>query len=283
MHDLLSYLPLNNLDPVRCSTSPKISIKPTRIEALDTLCRIRRRSPTTSWRGRARVLDDGDFLQVSDLYAPNIVTGFGRVEGRSVGVIANQPIQLAGTLDIDAVEKAARFVRFCDAFNIPILTLVDVPGFLPGTDQEYGGIIRRGAKLIYAYAEATVPKITLITRKAYGGAYIVMGSKKLGADINLAWPTRADRRDGRPGCGEHRLSTQSGGRRRGRRGRRSCRAELIQDYEDALLNPYLAAEEGYIDAVIKPSETRNRIVRSLRALKNKHVDAPARKHGNIPL
>ena len=205
------------------------------------------------------------------------------MEGRSVGIIANQPMQLAGTLDIDASEKAARFVRLCDAFNIPILTFVDVPGFLPGTDQEYGGIIRRGAKLIYAYGEATVPLVTLITRKAYGGAYCVMGSKQLGADINLAWPSAQIAVMGAQGAAnivyrrDLAAVDEAGGDVDARR------AELIQEYEDELLNPYLAAEEGYIDAVIRPSETRARIVRSLRALENKHVEQPARKHGNIPL
>ena len=229
------------------------------------------------------VLDPDTLLQVSELFAPNVITAFGRVEGRSVGIIANQPMQLAGTLDIDASEKAARFVRLCDAFNLPVLTFVDVPGFLPGTDQEYGGIIRRGAKLIYAYGEATVPLVTLITRKAYGGAYCVMGSKQLGADINLAWPSAQIAVMGAQGAAnivyrrELKSVEEAGGDVEGRR------AELIQEYEDALLNPYLAAEEGYIDAVIRPSETRARIIRSLRALANKHVDQPTRKHGNIPL
>ena len=192
-------------------------------------------------------------------------------------------MQLAGTLDIDASEKAARFVRLCDAFNIPILTFVDVPGFLPGTDQELGGIIRRGAKLIYAYGEATVPLITLITRKAYGGAYCVMGSKQLGADINLAWPSAQIAVMGAQGAANIVYRRKLKAAEEAGEDVDALRDELIQDYEDALLNPYLAAEEGYIDAVIKPSETRARIVRSLRALKNKHVDAPARKHGNIPL
>ncbi len=163
------------------------------------------------------VLDDGEFLEVQALFAPNIVVGFGRVEGRPVGVVANQPMRFAGTLDIDASEKAARFVRTCDAFNVPVLTFVDVPGFLPGTDQEWNGIIRRGAKLIYAYAEATVPKVTVITRKAYGGAYDVMGSKHLGADVNLAWPIGADRGDGRAGRGEHPVPARAGHRSRSRR------------------------------------------------------------------
>ena len=201
------------------------------------------------------VLDDGEFLEVQALFAPNIVVGFGRVEGRPVGVVANQPMQFAGTLDIDASEKAARFVRTCDAFNVPVLTFVDVPGFLPGTDQEWNGIIRRGAKLIYAYAEATVPKVTVITRKAYGGAYDVMGSKHLGADINLAWPTAQIAVMGAQGAVNilYRRELADAGRS----APEAERAALIHDYEDPLANPYIAAERGYVDAVIPPSHTRS--------------------------
>ena len=204
------------------------------------------------------VLDDGEFLEVQPLFAPNIIVGFGRVEGRPVGVVANQPMQFAGTLDIDASEKAARFVRTCDAFNIPVLTFVDVPGFLPGTDQEWNGIIRRGAKLIYAYAEATVPLVTVITRKAYGGAYDVMGSKHLGADINLAWPTAQIAVMGAQGAvnilyrKELAKVEEDGGDVEQRR------AELITEYEDTLANPYIAAERGYIDAVIAPARDPRR-------------------------
>ncbi|MEU8481688.1 acyl-CoA carboxylase subunit beta, partial [Streptomyces hygroscopicus] len=213
------------------------------------------------------------------LFAPNIITGFGRVEGRPVGVVANQPMQFAGCLDIDASEKAARFVRTCDAFNVPVLTFVDVPGFLPGTDQEYNGIIRRGAKLIFAYAEATVPLITVITRKAFGGAYDVMGSKHLGADLNLAWPTAQIAVMGAQGAVNilHRRTIAASD------DPETTRAELIADYEDTLLNPYIAAERGYVDAVIMPSETRRHIVRGLRALRNKREALPPKKHGNIPL
>jgi propionyl-CoA carboxylase beta chain len=207
------------------------------------------------------------------------VVGFGRVEGRPVGVVANQPMQLAGTLDIDASEKAARFVRFCDAFNLPVLTFVDVPGFLPGTDQEFNGIIRRGAKLIYAYAEATVPLVTVITRKAYGGAYDVMGSKHLGADINLAWPTAQIAVMGAQGAVNilyrNELATAADPEAR--------RAELVTDYEDTLANPYVAAERGYVDAVIFPHETRSEITRALRLLRTKRATLPPKKHGNIPL
>jgi propionyl-CoA carboxylase beta chain len=213
------------------------------------------------------------------MFAPNIVVGFGRVEGRSVGVVANQPMQFAGTLDIDASEKAARFVRFCDAFNIPVLTFVDVPGFLPGTSQEWNGIIRRGAKLIYAYAEATVPKVTVIIRKAYGGAYDVMGSKHLGADVNLAWPTAQIAVMGAQGAVNilYRRELAKVDDPDGRR------AELITEYEDTLANPYVAAERGYVDSVIEPAQTRVSIVRALQALRDKRESLPPKKHGNIPL
>jgi propionyl-CoA carboxylase beta chain len=228
------------------------------------------------------VLDDGEFFETQALFAPNILTGFGRVEGRPVGVVANQPMQFAGCLDIDASEKASRFVRTCDAFNVPVLTFVDVPGFLPGVDQEHTGIIRRGAKLIYAYAEATVPLITVITRKAFGGAYDVMGSKHLGADLNLAWPTAQIAVMGAQGAVNilHRRTiaeAESAGQGE------DTRARLIQEYEDTLLNPYIAAERGYIDAVIMPSDTRAHIVRGLRQLRTKRESLPPKKHGNIPL
>ena len=207
------------------------------------------------------------------------MVGFGRVEGRSVGVVANQPMQFAGTLDIDASEKAARFVRTCDAFNIPVLTFVDVPGFLPGTDQEWNGIIRRGAKLIYAYAEATVPLVTIITRKAYGGAYDVMGSKHLGADINLAWPTAQIAVMGAQGA----VNILYRNELKHADDAEAKRAELITEYEDTLANPYIAAERGYVDAVISPHETRVEVVRALRLLRSKREILPAKKHGNIPL
>jgi propionyl-CoA carboxylase beta chain len=225
------------------------------------------------------VLDDGEFCEVHSLFAPNIVVGFGRVDGRSVGVVANQPLHFAGCLDIDAAEKAARFVRTCDAFNIAVITFVDVPGFLPGTDQEWNGIIRRGAKLIYAYAEATVPLVTVITRKAYGGAYDVMGSKHLGADVNLAWPTAQIAVMGAQGAVNilyrKELADHEDPDTR--------RAELITAYDDELANPYLAAERGYVDAVIMPHETRAEITRALRLLKTKRETLPPKKHGNIPL
>ncbi|WP_077489742.1 acyl-CoA carboxylase subunit beta [Sinomonas mesophila] len=229
------------------------------------------------------IVDDGHFLEMQALYAPNVIIGYGRMEGHTVGIVANQPIQFAGTLDIAASEKAARFVRHCDAFNIPIVTLVDVPGFLPGKDQEFQGIIRRGAKLLYAYAEATVPKLTVICRKAYGGAYIVMGSKKLGADLNLAWPTAQIGVMGAQGAvnilyrRELAAVAAEGGDVEAKR------AELIRQYEEELLNPYQAAQLGYVDAVIAPSETRVQLLRGLRALRDKHTSLPAKKHGNIPL
>ena len=229
-----------------------------------------------------RVLDDGEFLEIHAGFAQNIVVGFGRIEGSSVGVVANQPMHFAGCLDINASEKAARFVRTCDAFSIPVLTFVDVPGFLPGTGQEWGGIIRRGAKLIYAYAEATVPKITVITRKAYGGAYDVMGSKHLGGDINLAWPTAQIAVMGAQGAVNilYRREIAAAG---SPDEQAALRSRLVAEYEDTLANPYIAAERGYLDAVIRPAETRPEVIRALRALRTKRQSLPPKKHGNIPL
>ena len=211
------------------------------------------------------------------------IVGFGRIDGRSVGIVANQSTQLAGCLDIDASEKAARFVRTCDAFNVPVLTFVDVPGFLPGTDQEWNGIIRRGAKLIYAYAEATVPLVTVITRKAYGGAYDVMGSKHLGADINLAWPTAQIAVMGAQGAVNILYRKQLAAAESEGRDVEEARQEFITAYEDALANPYVAAERGYIDTVITPSNTRMNVSKALRALRTKRESLPPKKHGNIPL
>jgi propionyl-CoA carboxylase beta chain len=276
---LLSYLPSNNLEePPAYPEEADLAPTP-EDEELDSLVPDSANQPYDMHRIVEHLLDDGEFLETSSLFAPNIITGFGRVEGHPVGVVANQPMQFAGCLDIDASEKAARFVRTCDAFNVPVLTLVDVPGFLPGTDQEWDGIIRRGAKLIYAYAEATVPLITLITRKAFGGAYDVMGSKHLGADLNLAWPTAQIAVMGAQGAVNilHRRELAEAEDVEARR------AELIEAYEDTLLNPYEAAERGYVDAVILPSQTRQHIVRGLRALRNKREVLPPKKHGNIPL
>jgi propionyl-CoA carboxylase beta chain len=240
--EILSYLPSNNLEE-----PPRLSV------AAD--------------------------LEIHAGFAPNILVGFGRVEGSPVGVVANQPMHYAGTLDIDASEKAARFVRTCDAFGVPILTFVDVPGFLPGVSQEWRGIIRRGAKLIYAYAEATVPKVTVITRKAYGGAYDVMGSKHLGGDVNLAWPTAQIAVMGAQGAVNilYRRELAAAA------DPDALRAERIAEYEDTLANPYIAAERGYVDAVIRPAETRPAVTRALRTLRTKRQTLPPKKHGNIPL
>ena len=281
---LLSYLPSNNLEDAPGYDSPYDASDVLEItdedRELDTFIPDSANQPYDMHTVIEHVLDDGEFLEVQALFAPNIICGFGRVEGRSVGVVANQPMQFAGTLDIDASEKAARFVRTCDAFNVPVLTFVDVPGFLPGTSQEWDGIIRRGAKLIYAYAEATVPKVTVITRKAYGGAYDVMGSKHLGADINLAWPTAQIAVMGAQGAVNilYRRELADAGDDAADR-----RTELVQEYEDHLANPYIAAERGYVDSVIPPSYTRAYVVKALRALRTKRQTLPPKKHGNIPL
>jgi propionyl-CoA carboxylase beta chain len=276
---LLSYLPSNNMEPAPSFNEvADLEVNEHDLD-LDTLVPDSANQPYDMHKVIEHILDDDEFLEVQPLFAPNIIIGFGRVEGSSVGIVANQPMQFAGTLDIDASEKAARFVRTCDAFNIPVLTFVDVPGFLPGTDQEWTGIIRRGAKLIYAYAEATVPLVTVITRKAFGGAYDVMGSKHLGADVNLAWPTAQIAVMGAQGAANivYRKELAAAEDPEARR------AELITEYEDMLLNPYIAAERGYVDAVVLPSETRAHIVKALRALKGKRETLPPKKHGNIPL
>jgi propionyl-CoA carboxylase beta chain len=279
---LLSFLPSNNLeDPP--AYGGEASAGPIEItdadRELDTFIPDSANQPYDMHTVIEHVLDDGEFLEVQALFAPNIICGFGRVEGRSVGVVANQPMQFAGTLDIDASEKAARFVRTCDAFNVPVLTFVDVPGFLPGTSQEWDGIIRRGAKLIYAYAEATVPKVTVITRKAYGGAYDVMGSKHLGADMNLAWPTAQIAVMGAQGAVNilYRKELKDANEPE------ILRRAFIADYEDTLANPYIAAERGYVDSVIPPSYTRSYVARALRTLQTKRQTLPPKKHGNIPL
>lgn len=274
---LLSYLPQNNLeDPPRyaCDDDPNRSAP-----ELDDLVPDAANKPYDMHRAIEAVLDNGDFFEIHERYAQNIVCGFGRIEGRTVGVVANQPNVLAGVLDIKSSIKAARFVRFCDAFNVPLLTFVDVPGFLPGTDQEYGGIILHGAKLLYAFAEATVPKVTVITRKAYGGAYDVMASKHIRADVNLAWPTAEIAVMGAEGA----VRTIF---------RREIAAafdpeqktqELIGQYTDRFANPYVAAQRGYVDDVIEAHRTRSVVAGALRVLQNKRVERPKRKHGNIPL
>ena len=276
---LLSYLPSNNMDEV-----PTIDVDSNmeiteHDREMDTLIPDSPNQPYDMHKVIENMLDEGDFLETQSLFAPNIITGFGRVDGHPVGVVANQPMQFAGTLDIDASEKAARFVRTCDAFNIPVLTFVDVPGFLPGTDQEWQGIIRRGAKLLYAYAEATVPLITVITRKAYGGAYDVMGSKHLGADLNLAWPSAQIAVMGASGAVNilYRKEIAEAA------DPEAERARLMTEYDDKFANPYVAAERGYVDRVIYPHETRVMIIRGLRALRGKRQTLPPKKHGNIPL
>ncbi|AEG43773.1 acyl-CoA carboxylase subunit beta [Isoptericola variabilis] len=282
---LLSYLPQNNLsDPPAFPPEDDAPLEVTpEDEALDTIVPDSDNQPYDMRAVVEAVLDPESFLEVQPLFAQNVLVGFGHVEGQAVGIIANQPLSMAGTLDIDAAEKAARFVRTCDAFNIPVLTFVDVPGFLPGVGQEHQGIIRRGAKLIYAYAEATVPLVTVITRKAYGGAYIVMGSKQLGADVNLAWPTAQVAVMGASGAVNilQRRALQQVAEAGG--DVEAERARLTAEYEDAIVNPWDAAERGYVDAVIRPSETRVQVVRALRALRTKRASLPPKKHGNIPL
>jgi propionyl-CoA carboxylase beta chain len=289
VQELLSFLPSNNLSEPPLFDAPDLthgSVSDTLTDSdreLDTLIPDSPNQPYDIKDVITHVVDDGEFLEVHELFAPNIVVGFGRVEGRSVGIVANQPTQLAGCLDIDASEKAARFVRTCDAFNVPVLTFVDVPGFLPGTEQEWNGIIRRGAKLIYAYAEATVPKVTVITRKAYGGAYDVMGSKHLGADMNLAWPSAQIAVMGASGAANILYRKEIAAAEEKGDDVEALRAKRQQEYEDALLNPYVAAERGYVDSVIPPSYTRSYVARGLRMLKDKRQTLPPKKHGNIPL
>ncbi|MDN5571512.1 MAG: acyl-CoA carboxylase subunit beta [Propionibacteriaceae bacterium] len=280
VRDLITYLPQNNLEepPVYDETEADLTITDHDRE-LDRLIPDSANQPYDIRTVITTVLDDGEFCEVQELFAGNIVCGFGRIEGRVVGVVANQPLVLGGCLDIDASEKAARFVRTCDCFNIGVLTFVDVPGFLPGVQQEHTGIIRRGAKLIFAYAEATVPLVTVITRKAYGGAYDVMASKHLGADVNLAWPTAQIAVMGAEGAVEilyrRELADSEDPAKR--------RAELIAEYNDELANPYVAAERGYIDQVIHPHATRETIARVMRLLRTKRESLPPKKHGNIPL
>ncbi|MBM7414261.1 MULTISPECIES: acyl-CoA carboxylase subunit beta [Nocardiaceae] len=289
VRELLGYLPSNNQataprlapsDPIDGAIADSLTAEDLE---LDTLIPDSPNTPYDMHEVIRRILDDDEFLEVQEGRARNIIVGFGRIDGRSVGIVANQPTAFAGTLDIDASEKAARFVRTCDCFNIPIITLVDVPGFLPGTDQEFNGIIRRGAKLLYAYGEATVGKITVITRKAYGGAYDVMGSKHMGADLNLAWPTAQIAVMGASGAvgfvyRKRLLEAAKNGDDVD-----ALRLELQNEYEDTLVNPYVAAERGYVDAVIPPSHTRGQIVTALRLLERKMVTLPPKKHGNIPL
>ncbi|MFC5972788.1 acyl-CoA carboxylase subunit beta [Halomarina salina] len=274
---LLSYLPSNNVeDPPRVDPWDD----PDRAdEHLNEIVPDSPQKPYDMHEVIDGVLDEGSFFGVQEEYARNMVVGFARLDGHSVGVVGNQPRANAGTLDIDASLKGARFVRFCDAFNIPIVTFVDVPGFMPGTDQEHGGIIKHGAKLLYAFSEATVPLMTVITRKAYGGAYCVMASKHIGADVNYAWPTAEIAVVGPQGAvnilyrGELNEADDPDERRQ----------ELIDEYREEFANPYTAADRGYVDDVVEPPKTRQRLIRDLEMLRSKRVDAPSRKHGNIPL
>jgi len=270
---LIDFLPLNNRQkpPVR-----PFFDEPGRIEmSLDTLIPDNPNQPYDMHELIRKVADEGDFYEIQAEFAKNIITGFIRLEGRTVGVVANQPMVLAGVLDIDSSRKAARFVRFCDAFEIPILTFVDVPGFLPGTSQEYGGVIKHGAKLLFAYGEATVPKVTVITRKAYGGAYDVMASKHLRGDFNYAWPTAEIAVMGAKGAVEILYRAELGDAEK--------IAKRQSDYANRFANPFVAAERGFIDEVITPHSTRKRVCRAFASLRNKKIENPWKKHDNIPL
>ncbi len=280
---LLSYLPENNLSETLVFDSHAELEITDEDRKLDKVIPDSPNQPYDMHTIIESIVDDNEFLEVQPLFAPNILIGFARVDGRSVGIVANQPQQMAGTLNIDAGEKAARFVRFCDAFSIPILTLVDVPGYLPGTDQEWAGVIRRGAKLLYAYAEATVPLVTVITRKAYGGAYIVMGSKQLGADINLAWPTAEIAVMGGQGAVNILFREQIKRAEESGADVNAVRAKLAAEYTYNVASPFLAAERGELDGIIEPAATRIQVIKALRALRTKRSNLPPKKHGNIPL
>ena len=277
IRELMSYLPQNNRDdaPRKATTDPIDRAD----AALDTIVPVESNIPYDIKDIIHRVVDDGAFFEVHEHWAQNIVVGMARLDGRTVGIVANQPAFLAGCLDINSSTKGARFVRFCDAFNIPIVTFEDVPGFLPGTDQEFGGIIRHGAKLLYAYAEATVPKITVITRKAYGGAYCVMGSKHLRTDVNLAYPTAEIAVMGAEGAVNIIYRREI----TGAADPEAMRKEKIDEFKERFANPFIAAERGYVDDVIEPRQTRLRLIKALRLLENKVDTMPRKKHGNIPL
>ena len=278
VRELLSFLPSNNIDDPPSGRSDDDPDRES--EVLGKLIPDDPNKPYDAQRLIAEVVDDGKFLEVHAAYARNLVVGFARLANQSVGIVANQPNYLAGVLDIDASLKGARFVRFCDAFNIPIITFEDVPGFLPGTQQEYGGIIKHGAKLLYAYAEATVPKLTVITRKAYGGAYCVMASKHLRTDVNLAYPSAEIAVMGPEGAVNilFRRELEKAGE-----GAAEARAEKVALYRQKFSNPYIAAERGFVDAVIEPRKTRPALIRALRQLRSKRQSLPAKKHGNLPL
>ena len=274
---LLSFLPQNNLE-----TTPVQPVKDDINRTDDSLNHIIPDSPNKAYDMKNIILtlaDCGEFLEYQPWYAQNIITGFMRLNGKSIGVVASQPKVLAGCLDINASDKAARFIRTCDAFNIPLLSLMDVPGFLPGTNQEYGGIIRHGAKMLYAFSEATVPKVTVITRKAYGGSYIAMCNKELGADMVFAWPTSEIAVMGPDGAANIIFKKEI----EEAEDKNAKRAEKIEEYRDNVANPYTAAARGYVDAVIEPSETRKRIISSFDMLTGKREQRPQKKHGNIPL
>ncbi len=278
---LLGYLPSNNLDlPPAYAYESEPGLTAADIE-LDSVIPDEANRVYDMFEILRRVVDDGDLLEVQGAFARNIICALARVEGQTVGVVANQPMVQTGAIDIDASEKAARFVRFCDAFNIPILTFADVPGYLPGLEQERGGIIRRGAKLIYAYAEATVPKVTVVTRKAYGGGYAVMGSKHVGADVNMAWPTAEIAVTGATGAVHvlHRKTLAAADASE----RAAVERHLIAEYQEKFSNPYVAAQYGYVDEVIRPAQTRAKVAGAFAVLRDKRVSGLQKKHGNIPL
>jgi propionyl-CoA carboxylase beta chain len=277
IRELLSFLPSNNLDdaPRRASQDPSDRED----DALDTLVPDAPNQPYDMLDLIHSIADDGAFLEVHQHYARNIIVGFARLDGRPAGIVANQPAVLAGTLDIDASTKAARFVRFCDAFNVPIVTFEDVPGFLPGAAQEYGGIIRHGAKLLFAYAEATVPKVTVITRKAYGGAYCVMSSKHIRTDFNYAWPSAEIAVMGPDAA----VSILYKRELEAAADPAAARAARAAEFREKFANPYIAAGRGFLDDIIRPRETRRRLIAALRTLDGKRVRNPPKKHGNIPL
>ncbi len=273
MRRLIDFLPSSNTDPI--PEIPSFDDAERTEISLDTLIPANPNQPYDMKELILKIADEGDFFEIQEAHAKNIIVGFARLGGRTIGVVANQPLVLAGVLDSDAGRKGARFVRFCDCFNIPIVTFVDVPGFLPGTAQEYGGLIKHGAKLLFAYAEATVPKITLITRKAYGGAYVVMSSKHLRGDLNYAWPSAEIAVMGSRGAAEILYRSELGDKDK--------IAARVKDYEDRFANPFVAAERGFLDEIIMPHSTRKRIARALDMLRHKELKNPWKKHDNIPL
>jgi propionyl-CoA carboxylase beta chain len=273
MRRLIDFLPSSNTDPL--PEIPSFDDVERMEDSLDTLIPANPNQPYDMKELILKIADEGDFFEIQEAHAKNIIVGLARIGGRTIGIVANQPLVLAGVLDSDAGRKAARFVRFCDCFNIPIITFVDVPGFLPGTAQEYGGLIKHGAKLLFAYAEATVPKITLITRKAYGGAYVVMSSKHLRGDLNYAWPSAEIAVMGSRGAAEILYRSELADKDK--------IAARVKDYEDRFANPFIAAERGFLDEIIMPHSTRKRIARALDMLRHKELKNPWKKHDNIPL